>query len=99
MLEIYSVLLAVFWAERQSMSKLIKLTTSSFDELQHPDDKAYLDMGTLPASSVEDLDKLARFHDLKIGSGFGDKSYNGTKAELIRNVIADQRKKRAEEKK
>ena len=99
LLEMYSVLLAVFWAERQSMSKLIKLGASSFDELQHPDDKASLDMAGLLSSSVKDLDNFARFHNLKIGPAFGDEIFNGTKVEAIRNVTADRQKKRAEERK
>lgn len=40
LLEMYCILLAVFWAEKQSLSKLVKLAASSFDELQHPDDIA-----------------------------------------------------------
>ncbi|MGD9561201.1 MAG: hypothetical protein AB7F88_04240 [Pyrinomonadaceae bacterium] len=99
LLEIYSVLLAVFWAERQSLSKLIKLGASSFDELQHPDDKASMDMASLLSCSVKDLDNLARFHSLKIGPAFGDEIYNGTKVEAIHNVVADQRKRRVEAKK
>lgn len=68
-------LLSVFWAEKQSLSKLIRLAASSFDELQHPDDIAALDMASLLSSSVKDLDNLARFHDIKIGPAYGDKNY------------------------
>lgn len=99
LLEMYSVLLAVFWAERQSMSKLIKLTSSSFHDLKNPDDTASLEMANLLSSSVKDLDNLARFHNLKIGQTFGDELYNWTKVERLRNFVADNRRKRAEQKK
>lgn len=99
LLEMYSVLLAVFWAEHQSISKLIKLTPSSFHDLKNPDEIACLEMADLLSSSVKDLDNLARFHNLKIGHTFGDELYNGTKAETLRNVVAENRRKRAEQKK
>lgn len=99
LLEMYCILLAVFWAEKQSLSKLVKLAASSFDEIQHPDDIASLDMTSLLSSSVKDLDNLARFHGLKIGPSFGDKNYNGMKVEPIREFVADQQKKRDEAKK
>lgn len=99
LLEMYCILLAVFWAEKQSLSKLVKLAASSFEELQHPDDIAALDMANSLSSSVKDLDNLARFHDIKIGPAFGDKNYNGLKVEAIRKFVADQQKKRSEVKK
>lgn len=99
LLEMYCVLLAVFWAEKQSLSKLVKLAATSFDELKHPDDIAALDMASLLSTSVKDLENLARFHDIKIGPAFGDKNYNGMKVESIRKFIADQQKKRSEGKK
>jgi len=99
LLEMYCILFAVFWAEKQSLSKLVKLAASSFDEIQHPDDIAALDMASHLSSSVKDLDNLARFHGLKIGPAFGDKNYNGMKVEPIREFVADQQKKRGVAKK
>ncbi|HQU90649.1 MAG TPA: hypothetical protein PLK77_00050 [Pyrinomonadaceae bacterium] len=96
LLEMYSVLLSIFWAERQSMSKLIKLTASSFHDVKNPDDTASLEMANMLSSSVKDLDNLARFHNLKIGPTFGDELYNGTRVERLRNFVADSRRKRAE---
>lgn len=99
LVEIYCILLAVFWAENHSLSKLVKLAGTKFDELQHPDEIAVLDMADILSSSVKDLDNMARFHNLKIGPASGDKNYSGTKVETIRRFVAEQRNKRAEAKK
>jgi len=99
LLEMYSILLAVFWAEEQSLEKLIKLAASTHNELQHPGDISALNMASLLDICVNDLDGLAQFHSLKIGPAFGDKSYSSTKVEHIRKAIADQQRKRADAKK
>lgn len=96
LLEMYSILLAVFWAEKNSLEKLIKLTATTHKELQYPEDTSVLTMAGLLATCVKDLDGLARFHNLKIGSEFGDVSYSQRKAELMQNFISNQQKKREE---
>jgi hypothetical protein len=99
LVEIYCLVLAVFWAEKRSLSKLVKLVGTTFDEIQHSEEIASLEMANFLSDSVKDLDSLSRFHLLKVGPAFGAKNYNGLKADLIRNFVAEQRKKKGEVKK
>lgn len=96
LLEMYSILLAVFWAEKNSLEKLIKLAATTHKELQFPEDTSTLTMAGLLTNCAKDLDGLARFHNLKIGSEFGDMSYSQRKAELMRNFVSNQQEKREE---
>jgi len=89
LVETYCLVLAVFWAENHSLSKLVKLAATTFDEQTRSSDIANLGMANFLSSSLDDLDGLAKFHNLKIGRVFGDKNYTGTKIESIRKVVAE----------
>ena len=94
LVEIYCLLLAVFCAENQSLSKLVKLAATTFDEHTHSDDIANLRMAKYLSFSLDDLDSLAKFHNLKIGRAFGDKNYTGNKIELIRKAVDERTEKK-----
>ena len=87
LVEIYCLVLTLFFAEIQSLSRVVKLSGKSFDELTRSDDIASLGMANFLSISIDDLDSLAKFHDLKIGRDFGGKYYSARKVERIRKRV------------
>lgn len=90
--EIYCLLSAVFYSHQQVLSRLIQLTSKSFDEIQNSSDVASLEMARHLSVSLNDLDNLAKMHGLKIGRAFGDRNYGGVKAEIIQKHLAEKKK-------
>lgn len=89
LVEIYCLVVALFFAENHSLSKLIKLAGTTFDEMTRSEDIANLGMAKFLSVSVDDLDGLAMFHDLKIGRASGRKNYSVKKVERIRKRVEE----------
>jgi hypothetical protein len=91
LMEIYCLVLTLFFAEKHSLSKLTRLAGTTYEEINHSEDFAKLAMARLLSVSVDDLDSLAMFHDLKIGSAFGGKSYAAKRADRIERSMGERR--------
>lgn len=94
LVEIYCLVLTLFFAENQSLSKLVALTGTTFNEKTRSGDIADLVMAKFLSAAVNDLDYLGRFHGLKIGRASGDKSFAAARAKLIKEA-AEERTKQA----
>lgn len=88
--EIYCLVLTLFFAEKHLLSKLTRLAGTTHEEIHHSEGFAKLVMARLLSVSVDDLESLAMFHDLKIGRAFGGKSYAARMADRIERSMGEQ---------
>ena len=91
--EIYCLLMMDTTLSKSSLIRLIRLTARNPAESEYPDLFADRELFDHIPNAVSDLDEMARFHDINIGSKFGDAIYLGSKSEKIRKRINDQVKR------
>ena len=81
LIELYCMLASLLNAQIYSLGRFIEKSPQNAYEHEHSTDIAKLTIAKIIEFSVNDLDKLANFHALKIGKRSGNKTYIGTKVE------------------
>ena len=95
--EIYCMVVAISLVQKYSLVKLIESSPMNVTERDHSREIASLALTKSIALSLNDLDRLATFYDLKIGPRAGHKTYVGTKIEVTHNAVDERPKKTDEE--